>query len=122
MRIKLDENMPTDLAALLRGADLDVHTVQDENLAGSPDPTVLDAAVREGRLLMTFDLDFADVRDYPPGSHAGIVVFRLRDQRWATLEGPARRVLASGLLDGLDRGLAVVDHARVRVRRPSPRQ
>jgi hypothetical protein len=30
---------------------------------------------------MTFDLDFADVRHYPPGSHGGIVVFRLHDQR-----------------------------------------
>jgi hypothetical protein len=30
----------------------------------------------------------------PRGTHAGIVVFRLKDQRWATLKGPLDRLLA----------------------------
>ena len=37
------------------------------------------AAVRsEERCLVTFDLDFANPRRYPPSEHAGIVVLRLR--------------------------------------------
>jgi hypothetical protein len=31
----------------------------------------------EQRVLVTFDLDFADIRRYPPASFGGIVVLRL---------------------------------------------
>ena len=55
---------------------------------GEDDPPILQAATNEGRMLMTFDLDFADIRHYPPGSHAGIVVFRQRQRRCA--HGPRR--------------------------------
>jgi hypothetical protein len=66
---------------------------------------------------MTFDTDFADIRRYPPGTHPGIVVFRLRDQRWATLEPPATRLLEQGKLEDLASSLAIVTETRVRLRR-----
>jgi predicted nuclease of predicted toxin-antitoxin system len=86
--MKLDENMPADLATLLIKGGHDVHGVVDESLTGSADSVIVQAARREERILMTFDTDFADIRRYPPGTHPGIVVFRLRDQRWATLAEP----------------------------------
>jgi predicted nuclease of predicted toxin-antitoxin system len=76
VKIKLDENMPMDLGELLRKADHDVVTVAEEGLAGCDDPPMLQAATAEARILMTYDTDFADIRRYPPGTHAGIVVFR----------------------------------------------
>ena len=105
MKDKLDENIPADLASRLRQDGHDVASVAEEGLGREDDPPVLKAATNEGRILMTFDLDFADVRQYPPGSHGGIVVFRLHDQRWSSLEGPVNRLLAAGSLDGLARGL-----------------
>jgi len=118
VRFKLDENMPRDAAIRLGEQGHDVTTVIDEGLGGEKDPPVLRAATDEGRILLTFDLDFADLRQYPPGTHSGIVVFRLQDQRWKTLEGPLDRLLAKGGLDDLANGLAIVDAARVRFRRP----
>jgi predicted nuclease of predicted toxin-antitoxin system len=120
MKSKLDENLPTALAELLRAAGHDTQTVADEGLGGGLDPRILQVAASEGRTLLTFDLDFADVRQYPIGSHAGIVVFRLHDQRWAVLEPPARRLIDSGLLDRLGGGLAIVDESRVRIRTKRP--
>ncbi len=117
MRIKLDENMPQALADLLGSAKHDVSTVLEEDLSGAEDLNVLTRATQENRLLMTFDLDFGDIRSYPIGSHAGIVVFRLRDQRWNALEVPVKRLLTAGLLDGLNQGLAVVNELRIRIRR-----
>jgi predicted nuclease of predicted toxin-antitoxin system len=122
MRIKLDENMPLSLAALLRSARHDVSTVPEENLSGRNDPHVLETATKEGRLLMTFDADFGDIRAYPIGSHAGVVVFRVHDQRWAALKGPVERLLLSGLLERLEHGLAIVDENRIRVRSKSKRE
>ncbi len=89
-----------------------------EGLAGHEDPPVLKAATDEGRVLLTFDLDFADIRHYPPGSHAGIVVFRLHDQRWATLQDPVGRLLTGDKLQKLDNGLAIMDETRIRYKRP----
>ncbi len=117
MKVKLDENMPADLGTLLVKGGHDVHGVLDESLGGSADSVIVEAARREERILMTFDLDFADVRNYPPGSHAGIVVFRLRDQRWATLAPPATRLLEQGKLEDLATSLAIVTETRVRLRR-----
>ena len=116
MKIKLDENMPQALAHLLRSAGHDVSTVPMEHLSGAEDPLVLKAATCEDRLLMTFDVDFGDIRNFPVGSHAGVIVFRLHDQRWAVLKDPAERLLDSDLLDRLRYGLAIVDETRIRIR------
>ena len=116
MRIKLDENLPEGLADLLRSAKYDVATALEENLSGAKDPVVTAAVKQEGRLFMTYDMDFADIRKYPPGSHAGIVVFRLQDQRWRVLERPARRLIESGLLGRLHGRLVIVDESRIRTR------
>ena len=117
MNIKLDENMPDDMASLLLENAHNVTTVPEEHLSGSRDPHVLNVAASEGRILLTFDTDFADIREYPPGSHAGVVVFRLKDQRWTELESPAKELVASGVLEELQGGLAIVDKKRIRVRR-----
>lgn len=117
MKFKLDENMPADLATRLREEGHDVVEVVEEGLGGEDDPPVLAAATAEERILLTFDLDFADIRHYRPGTHAGIVVFRLHDQRWRTLEGPVDRLLAGGKLEDLEKGLAIVDETRVRWKR-----
>jgi predicted nuclease of predicted toxin-antitoxin system len=118
VKFKLDENMPRDLATRLQEEGHDVVDVVQEDLGGEEDPPVLQAATEEGRALLTFDLGFADIRHYPPGTHAGIVVFRLQDQRWKMLEGPVNRLLAGGNLDNLVGALTIVDETRVRCKRP----
>ena len=40
-----------------------------------------DVAQREGRILITQDLDFSDIRKFQPGTHYGIVVVRLQAVR-----------------------------------------
>ncbi|MCX6377605.1 MAG: DUF5615 family PIN-like protein [Armatimonadetes bacterium] len=88
MKIKLDENMPVSLADVLAALGHDVHTTQAEGLAGSDDDAVWQAAQDEDRFLITQDLDFSDLRKFAPGTHAGILVLRLRDPgRLALLHG-----------------------------------
>ena len=116
MRVKLDANMPSAMTELLRQAGHDALTVAEEGLGGAADPTILQAATTENRVLVTFDLDFADVRSFPVGSHGGIVVFRLHDQRWAVLQEPVRHLVASGILERIRGGLAIVDEVRIRIR------
>ena len=77
MKIKLDENIPSDLSNSLRALGHDVHTVHAENLTGSSDHEIWEAAQREARFLITQDLDFSDSRLFSPGSHHGILLLRL---------------------------------------------
>ena len=84
MRFKLDENMPVVVADILRGSGYDAETVYSEAISGISDPELLDVCRHEHRILLTLDLDFANIVDYPAGSYPGIVIFRLSSV------GPAR--------------------------------
>jgi predicted nuclease of predicted toxin-antitoxin system len=77
MRIKLDENLPVHLGAILTNLRYDVHTVAEENLTGKSDDEVWEAAQQDERFLITQDLDFSDLRRFAPGTHCGILLVRL---------------------------------------------
>lgn len=51
---------------MLRQAGFDAHTVHDEALVGAPDARIAQTVATEHRILVTLDLDFADVTR-PPG-------------------------------------------------------
>jgi len=86
MTIKLDENLPATLAPRLRSLGHDADTVRDEGLCGKDDDTVWEAAQREGRFLVTQDLDFSDVRKFSPGTHFGILLLRMQVPGLTALE------------------------------------
>ena len=118
LRCKLDENMPVDAAPLLRAAGHACHTVYDEALAGAPDPAVAAACGAEGRVLLTLDLDFSDVRAYPPGTHPGIVVLRPRSPDRDSVLALVRRLLPLLAAEPVAGCLWVADPERVRIRGP----
>ena len=49
----------------------------DQQLGGHPDRTIGDTVRDEQRALITLDLDFADIRAYPPSDYSGLIVLRL---------------------------------------------
>lgn len=79
MKIKLDENIPVSLARDLRQMGHDVETVLDEGLKSEEDGEIWQVSQREGRFLVTQDLDFSDIRRFAPGSPAGLLLVRLRE-------------------------------------------
>lgn len=76
MRFKIDENLPSEIAAELIAAGHQAETVEAEELIGAPDQQLLEAALRENRILFTLDKGIANVRMYPPDRTAGVVLFR----------------------------------------------
>ena len=75
MRLKLDGNLCRHLKPILAGLGHEVLTASDEGLLSRSDMEVAAAAAREDRMLLTLDVEFADLRKHPPGSHPGIIVF-----------------------------------------------
>ena len=78
MRIKLDENLPVELADDLRSLGHLVDTVADEGVEGRADPLVADAARQARRCLFSLDKGLGDIRRYVPKAYYGIVLFRFK--------------------------------------------
>ncbi|MBM4336684.1 MAG: hypothetical protein FJ108_12340 [Deltaproteobacteria bacterium] len=116
MRFKIDENLPVEVLELLRGRGHDVLTVMDQRLGGAADSAVASACRTEQRTLVTLDLDFADIRAYPPTEYAGIVVLRLTRQDKRHVLEVIERVAALLARRSPDRSLWIVEDGRVRVR------
>ena len=76
MKFKLDENLDPRAAAILQTAGHDAVTVADQSLQGAEDISVFEVCQREQRCLITLDLDFSNLLDFPPETSAGIVILR----------------------------------------------
>jgi len=79
-RFKLDENIPTRVLDPLRQGGHDVMTVLEQGLGGAADAAVAEACAAEDRILVTLDLDFADIRLYGTPQTISIVVIRVARQ------------------------------------------
>ena len=71
-RFKLDENLPARAGDALRKAGHDVRTVLEQDLGGAADTVVFEACATESRVLVTLDLDFADIRRHGVSESPGI--------------------------------------------------
>jgi predicted nuclease of predicted toxin-antitoxin system len=117
VRCKIDENLPIDAVALLQQAGHDCQTVYDEALGGAPDQRVIDTCRAERRALLTLDLDFADLRTYPPADYPGIIVLRPAEPDKEHVLRLLARTLPVLEREALGHSLWIVEETRVRIRR-----
>jgi len=118
MKVKLDENIPVRLTAVRARLGHDVDTIASEGLTGRPDADVWSAVQREERFLITQDLDFSDVRQCKPGTHAGLLHVRLREPGANALISRITAAVEDEGLDSISRCFAVLTDRKLRVRRP----
>ncbi len=116
MKFKFDENLPSDLGALLRRDGHDAHSVLDENLCGAADSAIAKVCQDEQRILITLDLDFAHIKNYPPRDYHGIIVLRLAQQDRDTVLAVIPRILVLLQTEPIARRLWIVDDKRTRIR------
>lgn len=113
VKFKLDENLPVSAASVLADAGHDVDTVPGEDLTGRPDQDVVTASTAAGRVLISLDVGLGDIRAYPPGSHAGVVI--ASDQRRSR-----HSALLAGLRNQGRQGAAVEERGRLGRRAVAP--
>jgi len=116
VRFKVDENLPVEVAALLRAAGHGADTVTEEGASGSQDPDLASLIQRESRALITLDLGFADIRAYPPQQYHGVVVLRLARQDKEHVLRTCQRLVSSLSREQLAGRLWIVEATRIRVR------
>ena len=118
MRFLIDEDLPRSINDLLQRYGHEAVDVRVIGFRGSKDRDVATLAQRKGLCLVTGDFDFSDVRNYPPGKYAGIVVLRLPRTATASyivnlLESFLRQEELVAQMPGK---LAVVEPGRIRIR------
>ncbi len=118
MKIKLDENIPIGLVSVLIRLGHETDTVMDEGLVSESDATVWKAAQEDGRFLVTQDLDFSDIRKYRPGTHAGVMLVRLKNPSRSALLDRIGWLFAREPAESWARCVVIVTEHRVRIRRP----
>lgn len=116
MKFKIDENLPVDVAQLLRTHGHDAVTVLEQALGGEADEDIAHICQREGRVIVTIDLDFADIRAYPPKEYAGLIVLRLNRQDKFSVLHVLQRLAPLLEREQLQQKLWIVEQNRVRVR------
>lgn len=116
MRFKIDENLPFESALFLREAGHDALIIHDQQMVGELDSRVASVCQSEKRALITLDLDFSDIRTYPPAQHHGIVVLRPRNQAKATILKLIRQLINLLLVEPLDGKLWILQENGLRIR------
>ena len=74
MRFLLDANLPRSAIAVLVRFGHEPLFARDIGLGTAADNEIASHARATGSVLLTRDLDFADIRRYPPDEYNGIVV------------------------------------------------
>jgi predicted nuclease of predicted toxin-antitoxin system len=119
VRIKLDENLGNRGAELFRRAGHDVATVPGQHLSGASDHELIDVCRREGRCLVTLDLDFSNPLVFKPWQYPGIAVLRLPHGAMEHELWDACGVLVRGLqVSPITGRLWIVHGGRIREYRP----
>jgi predicted nuclease of predicted toxin-antitoxin system len=111
----LDENISKSTKRLLGELGYDVKSVADHKMLGCEDVDVLRRAALEDRVVITQDLDFGNLLNYPV-YYTGVIILRLEDQSPKN----TNRILGSFLkkIDHkiLIKSLAIVSDNRYRIR------
>jgi len=116
MRFKVDENLPVEVKRLLVAHGHDAHTVIEEGLVGSEDGLIYRVAQDEGRIVVTLDLDFSDIRTYVPSQSRGIVVLRPGSQDKESVLALLGQVIPLFETEEIEGRLWIVGEDRVRIR------
>ena len=116
MRLKTDENVHPDAAVYLRQQGHDALTVWDQSLRGTTDANLAAVCQSERRALITLDMDFSDIRAYPPEESAGIIVLRLESQSRHHVLATIARLLPTLTTHGIEGHLWIVSESGIRVR------
>jgi predicted nuclease of predicted toxin-antitoxin system len=120
MRFKTDENLPMEVTERLLQRQHDAISVPEQHRAGQADPLVAQICQSENRALVTCDLDFSDIRAYPPEDYPGIIVLRPAVQTVSSLPRLMSRVLPLLDQEPLDGHIWIVDDHQVRIRGKGP--
>ena len=118
MSFLLDHCVPNKFLNLLKSWGYTATAVNQHIAADSDDSDVIQLAQKLDAVLVTVDMDFSNIFDYPPQNYAGIVVIRYEPIDEAAVISTLQQALQDLDRDKLRGALIIVQPKRYRIRRP----
>ena len=102
---------------LLRDSGYEAESVVDQGMGGWKDRPLWEAVKKEGKFFVTADKGFADIRQFPPGKHAGILLLRPWENGIRPVVELLKRVLSQHDQTALRETLTVITPHGIRIRK-----
>ena len=115
--IVLDNCVPRRYLRLLHEWGYDAILMTDEIPADATDTKVVALARRLDAVLLTVDLDFSNILDYPPQNYQGIIVLRYHIRDEAAIDNSLKITLEDLYREELRGCLVIVTSERYRLRK-----
>lgn len=118
LRWLTDENIPRPIIRFLREQGHDVKDARESGLEGAQDYLLIELARKEQRILITTDKGFSNIIAYTPGTHAGIVVLRMKKPTGKGLTALFRKFIETYDLSLVSGSLIIIGEKKIRRRNP----
>ena len=115
LRFKLDENADPRWREPLVEAGHDVSTATEQSLQGGEDLVLAEACRAERRCLVTLDVDFAQILDFPPQEYSGLIVLRHPPPTLAGMRDLVRQLAVAVERESPLGRLWIVEPGRIRI-------
>ena len=117
MKFLADMGVSMSTVKALRDAGEEATHLREQSLMTMPDDQIVAKAIREERVILTFDLDFGDLLAASGGKVPSVILFRMRNQTPAAVTPRLFQTLKS-CRDALDAGaIVIMEDSGYRLRR-----
>jgi predicted nuclease of predicted toxin-antitoxin system len=117
MRFLADMGVSMGVVEWLRASGHDAIHLHDEGLQKFPNGEIFQKAIREQRIMLTFDLDFGEIVAASGGRSVSVILFRLRNTRADFVVQRLKAVLEQSTEELTHGAVVLVEDGRHRVRR-----
>ncbi len=115
IKFKIDENLPVEVAEIIIEKGYNASTINQENLSGISDIGIAEICKKEGRTLITLDMDFSDIRMYLPKDFYGLIILRLKKQDKYSILKIMQKLIGLFPKEPLKGHLWIVEDDKVRI-------
>ncbi|ELS03611.1 hypothetical protein Xen7305DRAFT_00033350 [Xenococcus sp. PCC 7305] len=117
MKFLADMGVSQTVVKTLRDNDYDALHLREQGLQRLAGPLIVEKAIEENRIILTFDLDFADLLAIGSLSLPSVIIFRLQKTNPAFVSARLLSVIEE-CEQALNRGaIIIIDDSRCRLRR-----
>jgi predicted nuclease of predicted toxin-antitoxin system len=117
MRFLADMGVSMRVVEWLRASGHDAIHLRDQGLQKLPNGEIFRKAIREERVVLTFDLDFGEIVAGSGGTSVSAILFRLRNTRADFVVQRLKAVLDRSTEELAQGAVVLVEDGRHRVRR-----
>lgn len=118
MKFFLDTNIPYSALEIFKVLKLEAAHARDVGLSRADDKEIIEYAIKNNSIIVTKDLEFANITVFPVELHHGIVIMRLPSFFKASqFVNVLRDFLKSIDVKGLKKSIAIVKVGRYRIRK-----